>query len=176
MDKIRGNPHAIALAHPTRAQLYSALCASEEMSTVELEKAVGVTRYHLYHHLAQLAKLDLVENHRDVGRAKWWRAGEKALPEQQGLAAIPLEVVPRTERIAQPDGDHGPAWFDNLPAEMVRMLERGAKVEFLPLPGGAVKSISAKNLLETVAQEYGIDLDIPFTFVPGGIVLISQPR
>ncbi len=174
MDKIRGNPHAIALAHPTRAQLYSALCASEEMSTVELEKTVGVTRYHLYHHLAQLAKLDLVENHRDVGRAKWWRVGEKALPEQQGLAAI--GVTPGTERIAQPGDGHQPAWFDNLPSEMVRMLERGAKVEFLPLPGGAGKSISAKNLLETVAQEYGIDLDIPFTFVPGGIVLISQPR
>ena len=175
MDKIRGNPHAIALAHPTRAQLYSALCASEEMSTVELEKAVGVTRYHLYHHLAQLAKLDLVENHRNVGRAKWWRAGEKVLPEQVG-SAIPLGVLPSKERITQSAGGRTPDWFDNLPAELVKMLERGAKVEFLPLSGGAAKSISAKNLLETVAQEYGIDLDIPFTFVPGGIVLVSQPR
>jgi hypothetical protein len=59
---------------------------------------------------------------------------------------------------------------------MVRMLELGAKVEFLPLPKGAANSISAKNLLKKIAREYGIDLDIPFTFVPGGIVLISQPR
>jgi hypothetical protein len=170
MDKIRGNPHAIALAHPTRAQLYSTLCATEEMSTVGLEKAVGVTRYHLYHHLAQLAKLDLVENHRDVGRAKWWRAGQHA------TAVLPPGVAAVAEGQSHPDGGPAPAWFDSLPAEMVRMLEHGAKVEFLPLPKGAANSISAKNLLKELAQEYGIDLDIPFTFVPGGIVLISQPR
>ena len=92
------------------------------------------------------------------------------------LVLTGLDNQPALALKGEPAGGHGPAWFDNLPAEMVRMLEQGAKVEFLPLPGGAVKSISAKNLLETVAQEYGIDLDIPFTFVPGGIVLISQPR
>ena len=170
MDKIRGNPHAIALAHPTRAQLYSALCTTEEMSTVELEKAVGVTRYHLYHHLAQLAKLDLVENHRDVGRAKWWRAGPQVAPAMATGGAVSLPGP------SQSDGVTAPAWSDDLPAEMVRMLELGAKVEFLPLPKGAANSISAKNLLKEIAREYGIDLDIPFTFVPGGIVLISQPR
>jgi hypothetical protein len=170
MDKIRGNPHAIALAHPTRAQLYSTLCATEEMSTVGLEKAVGVTRYHLYHHLAQLAKLDLVENHRDVGRAKWWRAGQQ-------VTAVPAPgVSAAAEGQSHPAGGPAPAWSDSLPAEMVRMLEDGAKVEFLPLPKGAANSISAKNLLKALAQEHGIDLDIPFTFVPGGIVLISQPR
>ncbi len=170
MDKIRGNPHAIALAHPTRAQLYSTLCTTEEMSTVELEKAVGVTRYHLYHHLAQLAKLDLVENHRDVGRAKWWRAGPQVAPAMATGEAVSLPGP------SQSDGVTAPAWSDDLPAEMVRMLELGAKVEFLPLPKGAANSISAKNLLKKIAREYGIDLDIPFTFVPGGIVLISQPR
>jgi DNA-binding transcriptional ArsR family regulator len=170
MDKIRGNPHAIALAHPTRAQLYSTLCATEEMSTVGLEKAVGVTRYHLYHHLAQLAKLDLVENHRDVGRAKWWRA------DQQDTAVLSPGVSAAAEGQSHTAGGPAPAWSDSLPVEMVRMLELGAKVEFLPLPKGAANSISAKNLLKALAQEHGIDLDIPFTFVPGGIVLISQPR
>lgn len=133
MDKIRGNPHAIALAHPTRAQLYSALCTTEEMSTVELEKAVGVTRYHLYHHLAQLAKLDLVENHRDVGRAKWWRAGPQVAPAMATGGAVSLPGP------SQSDGVTAPAWSDDLPAEMVRMLELGAKVEFLPLPKGGGK-------------------------------------
>ena len=151
MDKIRGNPHAIALAHPTRAQLYSTLCAAEEMSTVGLEKAVGVTRYHLYHHLAQLAKLDLVENHRDVGRAKWWRAG------QQDTAVLPPGVSVVAGGQSHTAVGPAPAWSDSLPAEMVRMLEHGAKVEFLPLPKGAANSISAKNLLKALAQEHGID-------------------
>ena len=79
MGKIRGNPQTIALAHETRANLYHHLGNKEEMPTVELEKILQITRYHLYHHLKQLAKVGLIENHRDVGRAKWWRVFLRSL-------------------------------------------------------------------------------------------------
>ena len=77
MSKIRGDPKQIALAHPTRAAMYNILCSKEEMATVELEKEIKVTRYHLYHHLKQLQEAGLVENHRDQGRAKFWKVTEK---------------------------------------------------------------------------------------------------
>ena len=43
------------------------------MSTVQLQKELGVDRYNLYHHLKKLASLELIENHRDEGRARWWK-------------------------------------------------------------------------------------------------------
>ena len=73
MARVRGDPITTALAHPTRRSAYIALSGSEEMSTVQLQEAVGVDRYNLYHHLKKLASLELVENHRDEGRARWWR-------------------------------------------------------------------------------------------------------
>ena len=76
----------MALAHPTRNALYSALLEADEMSTVMLQKSTGVTRYHLYHHLQTLAKNDLVENHRDVGRARWWRVKTRV---DMGTSAAP---------------------------------------------------------------------------------------
>ena len=73
MSKIRGDPKQIALAHPTRAAMYNILRAKEEMATVELEKEIKVTRYHLYHHLKQLKgnrgisiTLDGIKSNRDV--------------------------------------------------------------------------------------------------------------
>jgi len=77
MAKIRGDPIRLALAHPTRHALYQQLADSEEMSTVQLCKAVGVERYHLYHHLKHLSNIGLIENHRDVGRSRWWRCMQK---------------------------------------------------------------------------------------------------
>ena len=61
-----------ALLHPTRRALYLALLSADEHTTVELQKIVGVDRYNLYHHLNKLASLDLIMNHRDEGRARWW--------------------------------------------------------------------------------------------------------
>ena len=73
MGRVRGDPITTALAHPTRRGAYVELAQAEEMSTVQLQKALGVDRYNLYHHLKKLASLDLIENHRDEGRARWWR-------------------------------------------------------------------------------------------------------
>ena len=46
LSKIRGDPIRVALAHPTRHALYEQLSSADEMSTVQLCKAVGVERYH----------------------------------------------------------------------------------------------------------------------------------
>ena len=70
MARVRADPVTTALAHPTRRALYIALAGTEEMSTVQLQTEVDVERYNLYHHLKKLASLGLVENHRDVGRAR----------------------------------------------------------------------------------------------------------
>ncbi|MEC7636119.1 MAG: helix-turn-helix domain-containing protein, partial [Candidatus Thermoplasmatota archaeon] len=73
MGRVRGDPITTALAHPTRRGAYVELANAQEMSTVQLQKALGVDRYNLYHHLKKLASLELIENHRDEGRARWWR-------------------------------------------------------------------------------------------------------
>ena len=71
MGRVRGDPITTALAHPTRRGAYVELANAQEMSTVQLQKALGVDRYNLYHHLKKLASLELIENHRDEGRARW---------------------------------------------------------------------------------------------------------
>ena len=73
MARVRADPITTALAHPTRRSLYIALARHDEMSTVQLQEEVSVKRYNLYHHLQKLESLNLVENHRDAGRARWWR-------------------------------------------------------------------------------------------------------
>jgi hypothetical protein len=69
-----------------------------------------------------------------------------------------------------------PSWADSLPPEMITLLEQGGEVRFVPLDGTANDTVNSKELLKSVANKYGIDLDLPFTFVPGGILLISQTR
>ena len=73
MARVRADPVTTALAHPTRRALYVALANKEEMSTVQLQAEVNVERYNLYHHLKKLASLNLVENHIDSGRSRWWK-------------------------------------------------------------------------------------------------------
>ena len=67
MAKIRGDPRQVALAHETRRGIVETLQDVEEKSTVQIQEALNVTRYHLYHHLQQLTKAGIVENHRDQG-------------------------------------------------------------------------------------------------------------
>ena len=87
MSKVRGDPLRVALAHPTREALVSSLNGTAEMSTVQLQKSTGVTRYHLYHHLQQLEKAGVVENHRNEGRARWWRlTGPIEIPSEDSSA------------------------------------------------------------------------------------------
>ena len=72
MSRVRTDPLVAALTHPTRQGAYQALSQTTEMSTVQLQAALNVDRYNLYHHLRKLESLGLVMNHRDQGRTRWW--------------------------------------------------------------------------------------------------------
>ncbi len=160
VSKIRGDPIRMALAHPTRHALYEQLSSAEEMSTVQLCKVVGVERYHLYHHLKHLTKIGLIENHRDVGRARWWRCIQKvstASESDSGSTALP-------------------SWVENLDPEVRSLLERGAQIKMVNLSRNASDTISVKKSIEKLADENGLELNLPFTFVPSAVAVISRPR
>ena len=72
MARIHADPVTSALMHPTRRALYEVLLDTDEYTTVQLQKLVKVDRYNLYHHLHKLESLNLVMNHRDEGRTRWW--------------------------------------------------------------------------------------------------------
>ena len=72
MARIHADPVTTALMHPTRRALYEVLLDTDEYTTVQLQKLVKVDRYNLYHHLHKLEALNLVMNHRDEGRTRWW--------------------------------------------------------------------------------------------------------
>jgi len=154
VSKIRIDGRTMALSHPTRRALYDALLDADEMSTVQLQKSTGVTRYHLYHHLQSLQKNGLVENHRDEGRARWWR------------------VTERVETGASP----APDWAHDLPLEARELLAAGAEVHVLPIPDSATDRIGAKKAMEEIASAFGIELDMAFTFMPNSILVIGPPR
>ena len=158
MSKVRGDPLRVALAHPTRAALVSSLNGVAEMSTVQLQESTGGTRYHLYHHLQQLEKAGVVENHRDQGRARWWRL------------TGPVEM-PGDDASAAPTAD-----LSVLPDEIAELIRAGADTHWVAVPGSARDAIAAKKLVEAAADEWGLDLDLPFTFTPSGLLLIGQPR
>ncbi|MDP6010780.1 MAG: helix-turn-helix domain-containing protein [Candidatus Poseidoniaceae archaeon] len=165
MAKIRGDPIRLALAHPTRHALYQQLADSDEMSTVQLCKAVGIERYHLYHHLKHLSNIGLIENHRDVGRSRWWKCIQK-------VSSSSNDQTPS----APISGGGLPSWVENLDPEVRELLERGAQIKMVNLSGNATDSITAKKTIERVATENGLDFDIPFTFIPSAVALISKPR
>ncbi len=54
------NPTTKAVAHPVRSQILRAL-KEGDLSTVELEKITGETRYNLYHHLSALEQVGLID-------------------------------------------------------------------------------------------------------------------
>jgi len=157
----------MALAHPTRNALYSALLEADEMSTVMLQKSTGVTRYHLYHHLQTLAKNDLVENHRDVGRARWWRVKTRV---DMGTSAAPAAAP--TPATSAPSS----ALLDQIPEAARALLDAGAEAHLIEIPGTAADQIRAKKAMEEVAAAFGVELDLPFTFMPNGLLLIGPPR
>ena len=72
MARIHADPVTTALMHPTRRALYEVLLDTDEYTTVQLQKLVKADRYNLYHHLHKLESLNLVMNHRDEGRTRWW--------------------------------------------------------------------------------------------------------
>jgi len=156
MSKIRGDPRQVALAHETRRGIVETLQDVEEKSTVQIQEALNVTRYHLYHHLQQLTKAGIVENHRDQGRARWWRL----------TGPINLEDKKST---SQPD-------LSDFPDEVASLIRKGANVHWIEIPGSARDAIAAKKMLESAADEWGVELDLPFTFTPSGILVIGKSR
>ena len=155
MSRVRADPITAALAHPTRRSLYISLSNTPEMSTVQLQNIVEVDRYNLYHHLKKLTSLGLIENHRDEGRARWWKIAQTVdLPEILSIATANSNSAPITTQVAPLDLD-------------------GENTHVISLEGSRDR-VGAKLLLEKMAQELGIELNLPWNFVPGKIALISE--
>lgn len=168
MARVRGDPITTALAHPTRRSAYIALSGSEEMSTVQLQEALGVDRYNLYHHLKKLASLELVENHRDEGRARWWRVHQRVnLPELLNAEALfEAEPVP----IQQSNIQTSPSTMASIAID-----EEGRDLIVLDLEGSR-DQVSAKQLITRLSEEFGLTLDVPWNFIPERLVLYAKKR
>ena len=154
MGKIRVDGRTMSLSHPTRLAMYEELLNAEEMSTVMLQKSTGVTRYHLYHHLQSLEKNGLVENHRNEGRARWWRVTER----------VTLTPAASTD------------WLGNLPPEVRALLEAGAEAHFIPVPNESSSVVAAKNTIGRMAEIFDVELDMGVTFMPNGVLVIGPPK
>ena len=155
MSRVRADPITAALAHPTRRSLYISLSNTPEMSTVQLQNIVEVDRYNLYHHLKKLTSLGLIENHRDEGRARWWKIAQTVdLPEILSISTANSNSAPITTQVAPLDLD-------------------GENTHVISLEGSRDR-VGAKLLLEKMAQELGIELNLPWNFVPGKLALISE--
>ena len=153
MTKIRVDGRTMALSHPTRLAIYENLLNADEKSTVMLQKSTGVTRYHLYHHLQTLVKNGLVENHRDEGRARWWRVTERVTPTASSQADV----------------------SGNLPDSVRALLESGADVHFIPIPADRSATL-AKSAVSAIAESFDVDLEMGVTFMPNGILVIGPPK
>tara|TARA_B100000945_G_scaffold212443_1_gene171132 strand:- start:802 stop:1272 length:471 start_codon:yes stop_codon:yes gene_type:complete len=155
MSRVRADPITAALAHPTRRSLYISLSNTPEMSTVQLQNIVEVDRYNLYHHLKKLTSLGLIENHRDEGRARWWKIAQTVdLPEILSISTTNSTSAPISTQVAPLDLD-------------------GGNTHVISLEGSRDR-VGAKLLLEKMAQELGIELNLPWNFVPEKIALISE--
>ena len=159
MARVQADPITAALAHPTRRNLYSTLLDNPEMSTVQLQSIVNVDRYNLYHHLKKLASLNLVENHRDVGRARWWRIS--TVVEMPGI----IKPVNNIVNSNQAEVGHS----------IGELLESKSGIHMISLEGSRDK-VGAKLLFEKLAEDLGIELEIPWNFVPGKIVLMEEEK
>ena len=153
MSRVRADPITAALAHPTRRNVYISLSNSPEMSTVQLQNLVDVDRYNLYHHLKKLASLGLVENHRDEGRARWWKVAN--------VVDLPELLTTSNQPKIQPTANNEP----------VNLSDDNTHVVSLE---GSRDRVGAKLMLEKLAEDLGIELDIPWNFVPEKIALIGE--
>jgi len=169
MGRVRGDPITTALAHPTRRSAYVSLAQTAEMSTVQLQKELGVDRYNLYHHLKKLASLDLIENHRDEGRARWWRKNLHVdLPELLNATAAPTTVAQAPIETPAPSATR--ATLASLAVD-----EEGREVIVLDLEGSR-DQVSAKQLIVRLSEEFGLTLDVPWNFIPEQLVLYSKKK
>ena len=153
MSRVRADPITAALAHPTRRNVYITLISVDEMSTVQLQNLVDVDRYNLYHHLKKLASLGLIENHRDSGRARWWKVAK--------IVDLP-EILSVTEGVVKSHSNNG------LSVDLDH-----ENTHFISLEGSRDR-VGAKLLLERLAHELGIKLELPWNFVPEKIALIGE--
>ena len=153
MSKIRVDARTMALSHPTRLAIYEELLDVEEKSTVMLQKDTGVTRYHLYHHLQSLEKNGLVENHRDEGRARWWRVTERVSITQSSSPEVSVD----------------------LPSEVRALIDSGSEVHFIPIPADRSATL-AKSAVSAIAESFGVDLEMGVTFMPNGILVLGPPK
>ena len=168
MGRVRGDPITTALAHPTRRGAYIALANADEMSTVQLQTSLGVDRYNLSHHLKKLASLSLIENHRDEGRARWWRIQQHVdLPELLHTTGAP----------ASPPAASSPAPSQAITTTLASLAvdEEGREVIVLNLEGSR-DQVSAKQLIARLSEEFGLTLDIPWNFIPEQLVLYSKKK
>ncbi|MCH1481749.1 MAG: helix-turn-helix domain-containing protein [Candidatus Poseidoniaceae archaeon] len=153
MSRVRADPITAALAHPTRRNVYISLSNSPEMSTVQLQNLVDVDRYNLYHHLKKLASLGLVENHRDEGRARWWKVAN--------VVDLPELLTTSNQPKIQPIANNQPVNLEDQNTHVISL-------------DGSRDRVGAKLMLEKLAEDLGIELDIPWNFVPEKIALIGE--
>ena len=107
-----------------------------------------------------------MENHRDKGRARYWRVSEKIEVSSPSSSSTSEETVSVS----------APSWANDLPDELSEMLSSGSDFRFVKVGETASDAVNARNLILDLAKMYGVEIDIPFTFTPGGIFVISRPR
>ena len=166
MARVRADPVTTALAHPTRRALYIALANKEELSTVQLQAEVNVERYNLYHHLKKLASLNLIENHRDAGRSRWWK--KKTHVELPEILSLSSEAIPTLTTVQAGD-------LTLPPGTLANAVTDGEEVHIIQLQGSR-DQVGAKRMLELLALEHGIELDLPWNFLPTSIALIAKKK
>jgi DNA-binding transcriptional ArsR family regulator len=160
LARIRGDPVTTALAHPTRRELYVLLSRSEEMSTVQLQNAINIDRYNLYHHLKKLAQLELVENHRDEGRARWWRKiKDVSLPE---LLHVREQPTQDTNLVPHPEASTSNIDFEN---EHIALDLSDSRAQVL-----------AKEMLKEISDKFNLNIEIPWNFVPNQLILMRKKK
>ncbi len=151
MSRVRTDPLVAALTHPTRQGAYQALSQCDEMSTVQIQGILNVDRYNLYHHLKRLVKVGLIENHRDVGRARWWRV---------------------VKRVPLPSMGGADASMATSPLDELSKLTHVHSIDLTDSRG----QVGAKQLVQKLAQEYNIPLDLPWNFLPVKIILVGTKK
>ena len=165
MARVRGTPSRRRLP-PTRRAAYVALANADELSTVQ-PAAVEVDRYNLYHHLKKLASLELIENHRDEGRARWWRVRQHVnLPELLN-ASEPTPPVHRSHPLGRL-ADQG------VTLASLAVDEDGREVIVLNLEGS--RPSQRKTTHRPSFRRVGLSLDVPWNFIPEQLVLYSKKK
>ena len=98
-----------------------------------------------------MVKVGLIENHRDVGRARWWRM----------VKEVPLPSMGASD-----------AGRTSSPLDELSKLTHVHAIDLKDSRG----QVGAKQLVQKLAQEYNIPLDLPWNFLPGKIILVGTKK